>query len=81
MFVPENVYGNRNAGVRGTQVVISEIDVADNRSWKQGQVFEAHKKSVEKVTWNQPEFGTMLASCSKSDFAIWEEIEGGVRIV
>jgi hypothetical protein len=76
MFLPENVYRNRNAGVNGTQIIISEIDVADNLSWRKGQVIDAHKSNVEKVTWNQPEFGSMLASCSKNDFAVWEEIEG-----
>jgi hypothetical protein len=70
-----DVPGNRIAGALGTQVVISKKNV-HQKKWEQQSTINAHKDRTEKVTWNYPEFGSMLASFSNYEFAVWEEING-----
>lgn len=50
------------------------FDQDDQGNWNLSAGWKAHSGSVWKVTWSNPEFGQVLATCSYDRTAsIWEE--------
>ena len=73
--VAYDFYGTRMATSSSDQTVrIWEIDHATG-SWVCTASWKAHSGSVWKVTWANPEFGQVLATCSfDRTAAVWEEV-------
>ncbi|KAF7284358.1 hypothetical protein GWI33_022146 [Rhynchophorus ferrugineus] len=69
-------YGDRMATCSSDQFV-KVWDKNGDGNWTLTSSFKAHSASVWKVTWANPEFGQVLATCSfDRTAAVWEEIVG-----
>ncbi|XP_066142823.1 nucleoporin SEH1 [Euwallacea fornicatus] len=76
--VSYDYYGDRIATCSSDQYV-KVWDRNKEGQWSLSSSWKAHSASVWKVTWANPEFGQVLATCSfDRTAAVWEEIVGDI---
>mmetsp|Transcript_8244 Transcript_8244/g.13040 ORF Transcript_8244/g.13040 Transcript_8244/m.13040 type:complete len:321 (+) Transcript_8244:126-1088(+) len=68
-----DIYGRRMATCSGDRFV-RVWDLTDNGDWSLVGEWQAHRGSVNMVTWGHPEYGSLIATCgSDHEAKIWEE--------
>ncbi|CAL8147114.1 unnamed protein product [Orchesella dallaii] len=77
-------YGTRMATCSSDQTVrIWELhgEASTTANWSCTASWKAHSGSVWKVTWSNPEFGQVIATCSfDRSAAVWQEVVGKANV-